>query len=91
MEMNFRRLILERVRQELTVVSEKCLDAIKAIDRDSESTIVEALCEVAELDEKLENAMERLEILRDAEKECYMSPYLLQPCPSSLCRKTEKE
>jgi hypothetical protein len=78
MENDLRKLILERVRRELTVVSQKCLRAIEAIDHDSGSTVCEALSYLEELDAERENAMNRLSVLRDAEQDFHMTPYLLQ-------------
>jgi hypothetical protein len=93
MQNDLRTLILERVRQELTVVSQKCLRAVEAIDHDSGSTVCEALSHLEELTAEREKAMSRLLVLRDAERDFHRTPGL-PTCdflvPASLARHATK-
>lgn len=83
MQTNLRKLVLDRARQELMAVSERCRQAVQEIDRDSESTVAEALSALDRLAGMLEMAEHRLLVLHDAEHDSYLAPYLLDASPSA--------
>jgi hypothetical protein len=71
-----KKLILERARQELSIVSECCKRAAKEIEDGSIPGAVERLSGV---EGKLGNALNRLRVAQDAEHDLYLSPYLIEP------------
>ena len=77
--MDLRKLVLDRARQQLALVSQGCQRAIEAIDRDSESTLFHAIDSLKDVEDALEDATARLQVLSEAEQDFYKSPYLIQP------------
>lgn len=79
---HLRRLILDRTRRELELVSSKCLVAIQDLDRDSESTVRSAMDALDGSGVALQKALNRLLVLQDVEQDWFLSDYLIQENPS---------